>query len=283
MNDILEQAIIFNVAGNQLMAICHKAHPYQEQRVNELGVLIVVGGPQYRVGSHRQFVQLSRSLAKNGISSMRMDSRGMGDSGGKKQAFDEISLDIKAAIDTYIKNSPEIKKIIIWGLCDAASAALIYANKDPRVSGLVLLNPWLRSEQAMGKTMVKYYYLQRLLSKSFWLKLFSGRINVRASVGEAKGYVKDSVIHVEQDNESYQIRMLTGLQAFTGKICLILSGNDLTAKEFDQQTKNSKAWGKLQSADNQIHYVPLADHTFSSKSFKKEVENITEKFVRQII
>jgi len=275
---INEQAIPFSVDDDQLLGISHLGAIN-----NETGVLIVVGGPQYRVGSHRQFVQLSRALAQKGISSMRFDYTGMGDSTGNKKTFDNICGDIGAAVDAFISAQPQIKKVILWGLCDAASAALIYANKDARVSGLVLLNPWLRSDQAMGKTMVKYYYLQRLMSKSFWKKLISGKVNVAASARDAKGFVKDSVVTTHDIEGSYQTRMLLGLNEFKGDLCLILSGEDLTAREFDQQTLSNKAWKKLRALSNEIHRLPGADHTFSSAQFKREVEIITNEFVQRII
>ena len=54
-----EQAFVFPCAGERLLGIvtmpeCPRA----------TGVLLVVGGPQYRVGSHRQFLLLSRALAE---------------------------------------------------------------------------------------------------------------------------------------------------------------------------------------------------------------------------
>ena len=42
------------------------------------GMLIVVGGPQYRAGSHRQFTLLARDVAATGVPTMRFDYRGMG-------------------------------------------------------------------------------------------------------------------------------------------------------------------------------------------------------------
>jgi len=277
MPKMKEQALTFFANNQELLAISH----YGSEK-NSTGVLIVVGGPQYRVGSHRQFVQLSRSLASQGVSSMRFDYTGMGDSCGEKKEFDNVCDDIKASTDAFLKAQPHLKSIVIWGLCDAASAALMYAHQDERVNGLVLLNPWLRSEQAMGKAMVKHYYLQRLLSKSFWKKLLSGKVNVAASARDAKGFVKDSVVVEKQSTASYQARMLSGLQAFNGKICLVLSGEDLTAREFEQQTKTSKPWKKLRDESNEIHRLPSADHTFSSVKYKHDVEKITINYVRKL-
>ena len=56
------------------------------------GVLIVVGGPQYRVGSHRQFVLLARFLAGRSIPVLRFDYRGMGDSEGEQQLIMVLGL-----------------------------------------------------------------------------------------------------------------------------------------------------------------------------------------------
>ena len=58
---VKEQAVTFKCNNDSLLGIVHHASN------NNLAVLIVVGGPQYRAGSHRQFVQLSRFLAKNGV------------------------------------------------------------------------------------------------------------------------------------------------------------------------------------------------------------------------
>lgn len=271
-----ESAVSFLSGDNALLGICHKT-----QKPAKIGVLIVVGGPQYRVGSHRQFVQLSRALSKHNIPSFRFDYTGMGDSEGDKKEFDGISDDIHEACNLAIQELA-VEEIVIWGLCDAASAAMIYAHTDSRVKGILILNPWLRSDTAMGKTMIKYYYVQRLLSKDFWQKLFKGKVNVASSIGDAKGFVKDSVSAQENDQDTYQSRMQKGVDQFTGKISLILSGVDLTAKEFAEQTLNNKNWRMLSSDKADVHRIDLADHTFSSASFKQEVESITIDFVTSL-
>ena len=67
-----EQVLPITCEGHELAAVL--AVPEQAR---SLGVVIVVGGPQYRVGSHRQFVLLARQLAAAGIATLRFDCRGM--------------------------------------------------------------------------------------------------------------------------------------------------------------------------------------------------------------
>ena len=148
-----EAPVVFNCSNEQLVGIIH----HTEEK-SDIGVLIVVGGPQYRVGSHRQFILLARKLAVNNIPVMRFDYRGMGDSSGSLRDFEDINTDIRSAIDVFISNRQGLEKIVIWGLCDAASAALFYAYTDDRVTGLVLLNPWARTEEGLNETHIQNYY-----------------------------------------------------------------------------------------------------------------------------
>lgn len=77
----------------------------------------------------------------------------MGDSGGAQRDFEAIALDIGAAIDALRQACPGVAKIVLWGLCDAASASLLHveATRDPRIAGLCLLNPWVRSRRRWRK------------------------------------------------------------------------------------------------------------------------------------
>ena len=77
-----EMPVVFDCEGSRLVGIA--ALP---ARPAATGVLIIVGGPQYRAGSHRQFTLLARHLADAGYPTMRFDYRGMGDSAGRMLAF----------------------------------------------------------------------------------------------------------------------------------------------------------------------------------------------------
>ena len=79
-----EQALVLGCEGSSMIGVLSGAGLPAGR-----GVLIVVGGPQYRVGSHRQFILLARHLADRGVPTLRFDYRGMGDSRhGSLRGFD---------------------------------------------------------------------------------------------------------------------------------------------------------------------------------------------------
>ena len=271
----VEEACVFPVAGERLLGIV--ARPDVPL---DCGVLIVVGGPQYRVGSHRHFLLLARSLAAQGYPVMRFDYRGMGDSEGSARDFLQVSDDISAAIDALILACPGVRRVVLWGLCDAASAALLYVaeRSDFRVVGLALLNPWVRSEASLARTHLKHYYGQRLLQREFWRKLFGGGVNPFASI---RGFVANLCCaggtKEERDSQdSFQERMAKGLREFSGEVLLILSGQDYTAKEFLEFAGTNASWSGLLD-DKKISRVDFseADHTFSSEVHRLAVESHT--------
>ncbi len=280
-----ECVVVFDCEGESLVGIlCDTESP------SSRGVLIVVGGPQYRVGSHRQFALLARHLSVRGVPTLRFDYRGMGDSVGEVRTFESVGTDIRCAIDQLFASVPGLKDVVIWGLCDAASAALFYAHQDKRVSGLVLLNPWVRTEQGLARAHLKHYYLRRLFQASLWRKLLSGGLNVPAALGSLGRLVANAMgrsgspVPTETGIVSDALlpdRMEEGLSKFQGRVLLILSGNDLTAREFEGVVEKSRRWRKLLGDRRVTQFrLPKANHTFATREWRDQVANRTETWVK---
>lgn len=273
---VTEQAIVFRCAGEALVGVVAA-----EARAST-GVVIVVGGPQTRVGSHRYFVQLARALAAAGFPTLRFDYRGMGDSSGMQRDFECIDEDIGAAITALQSQSPDVKSVVLWGLCDGASAALLYmaASADSRVGGLCLLNPWVRSEISLARTQVKHYYVQRLMQRQFWLKLLSGKVAVGAVIGLWRS-IRMAFSGGAASAPSFQQRMASALAAFAGPVLLLLSESDYTAREFAEFTRTDAVWtAALARRHVQQQVLPGADHTLSDPAIKAQAQRIIETWLR---
>ncbi|MFL6675140.1 MAG: hydrolase 1, exosortase A system-associated [Massilia sp.] len=254
------------------------------------GVLIVVGGPQVRAGSHRQFTLLARGLAQAGVPAMRFDYRGMGDSEGDMRDFDNVADDLRAALDCFFAEVPGMREVVLWGLCDGASAAAMYAPGDARVAGLVLLNPWVRTEGGEARARLKHYYRDRLLDPGLWKKVARGQFDyggaARSFVGilrSAFGAAKPSGEQAECGSEApLPERMQAALGRFGGKVLVMLSGADLTAQEFAEMS-GSRGWQRLLSSPRFTrHTLPKADHTCSRREWHEQVVRWTREWLASL-
>lgn len=271
-----EEAMLFACAGETLVGVLTRP-----QIASGFGVVIIIGGPQYRAGSHRQFVLLARSLADAGHTVLRFDCRGMGDSSGALRDFLAINEDIGAAIDALQRAAPSLRRMALLGLCDAASAALLYWHKtrDVRVERMILLNPWVRSQQGLARTQIKHYYHRRLLEFAFWVKLASGKVGLGAFAGLVRN-LKAAVISVSvarggaaATEQPFTSRMAAAWNEFGGEILLLLSGNDYTAKEFLELARSDPAWQKALECPRLLQReIKQADHTFSNTVDARLVE-----------
>jgi len=257
-----ESVLAFDCRGERLIGIL--AEP--DADASDTGFILIVGGPQYRAGSHRQFTLQARHVARHGFPALRFDYRGMGDGTGEARDFQQVDADIAAAIDALLAARPALKRVVLSGLCDAASAALLYLNatRDPRVSGLVLINPWVRSAATLAQTHVKHYYWRRLRQREFWLKLLRGGVGLKAlrTLGRNLQLARGDA--APGDQRSFQERMAAAAEGFAGPVLLLLSTDDYTAREFIAHATQTPRWmGVL--ARTSLRRVDLegADHTLS--------------------
>ncbi|MCL4705768.1 hydrolase 1, exosortase A system-associated [bacterium] len=274
----MEQTAQFKCDGQRLYGILHLP---DRPQVIERVVLMVVGGPQTRIGSHRLYVQLARFLCMQGIAVFRFDYAGIGDSESAWRGYKFAGPSISAAIDFLFKEIPLLKDVILWSLCDGATACAVFVHHEqPRIAGMILCNPYLHSAASQAKTILRHYYGRRLLQKDFWQKALALRLNMRDSLVSFGGLVKQSqnsngraaAAH-RPDEYAIEIHpdaLVSGLASFRRPIHFLLSTADLTARQFrdfcKRQTKLQKAFKTRRYT---IDYVEAADHTFSDNQAKQ--------------
>jgi uncharacterized protein len=278
-----ERAVCIEPDGRRLIGILHQP---AAARAATPAVVVVVGGPQYRIGSHRQFVLLGRELCRRGTPVLRFDIAGMGDSGGEFDGFEFAGRDIRAAIDELQLHDPGMRGVCLWGLCDGASAALMYAHEDPRVTHLVLLNPWVRTSEGQAQAYLDSYYGRKLRSPGFWRKMLG---NPASIVRAASGFLSN--LHTARRapaatdvhggvRSQFLPMMLSGARSFTGRTLVLLSGQDLVATEFELLLDRSDAWrDAFRSPSVLTRKLPEATHTFSRRVWRDWAAAATAEFI----
>lgn len=274
-----EHALSIASKGARLIGVLHA--PLTAPAATR-AVVVVVGGPQYRVGSHRQFVLLARALAACGTPVLRFDFAGMGDSSGEFAGFERCGADIRAAIDALQAELPQVREVCLWGLCDGASAALMYACEDTRVTHLVLLNPWVRTDAGQAQAYLDAYYGRRLRSAAVWRRMLAEPAAIlRAAAGYVANLRRARAVNVDTRQDAHYLsRMLSGAQRFGGRILVLLSGRDLVATEFERMIGRFPAWHAAFHAPRVIvRRLPEATHTFSRRAWRDWATSATAQFV----
>ena len=287
-----EIPLVFDCEGCELIGMVHV--PAQPQCRGMLS--IVAGGPQYRSGVCRMQVQMARQLAAAGIAVMRFDYRGLGDSEGVFRGFQDVEADLAAAIRAFKAHAPGLEEVVLWGGCDAASAVMINAWKYPEVTGIVIGNPWVHSEQT-GDAVALQHFSSRLRDKDFWLKLLRLQYNplpalitiLRSVRSRLMPAATDAVRHdagARQDRLSLPFveRMCIGLGNFKGDVLMLMSGRSLLSKEFDELVASRPAWQQAMRSPRHMVRFEIADgdQAFSTMDSRIKVSAATLRWLHDV-
>jgi Serine aminopeptidase, S33 len=119
------------------------------QQAPKLPVFVFLScGALHRVGPQRLYVRLARTLAPLGFSSLRVDLSGRGDSSGKPELRNEQSLlgdykEIVSILEARLGQS----QFVLCGLCSGADNAVVLAQADQRIIGLLLMDPTFHPDE----------------------------------------------------------------------------------------------------------------------------------------
>jgi dienelactone hydrolase len=168
-----------------------------DQLVSETAVIIVNSGRNPRVGVGRFGVEFARRLAAAGITALRFDFAGLGDSIGlpgeenmRSDVFeDERGADISAAIDALEQLG--CRRFLVHGICSGAYHGLHAAATETRIGAVLMVNlplfHWTKGEsinEVKKRTYAFSHYKTRLVDRAYWGRLLRGDSDI---LGVVKG------------------------------------------------------------------------------------------------
>lgn len=107
-------------------------------------LVLVSAGLVPKYGPYRLYAQLARRLTALGVATLRFDLGDIGDSrpAHAGQTLEERTrLEIGAAIQ-HLAERYGGTPVVVGGLCSGAEDAFRYAETDPRVKGVILIDPF---------------------------------------------------------------------------------------------------------------------------------------------
>ena len=158
-----------------------------------VAALLMHEGSTHHIGNGRAYVALARRLAAAGITSLRFDLSGMGDSPAgdnpRHPHYDpERIAEAQRAIDWLQQRG--FASVVSFGLCSGAYAALDVARRDDRVTGFLVTNLqkmiWhygddIRVLVRDNRRSLKGY-LRAMRNRGEWKRAFSGEVDIAAIV-----------------------------------------------------------------------------------------------------
>jgi alpha-beta hydrolase superfamily lysophospholipase len=161
------------------------------QHAGDAWVVLPSAGPVRRVGPNRLWTRFARAWAGRGVSSLRLDIRGVGDSEGPDASEEhyerlyspEALNDIAVGIE-HIRDHFDGRRFAVVGLCSGGVAGFHVAVERHDVVGAVLINPpflvWDRDASASAHW---GHVVSRLAEPRQWRRLLTGQVSTRDARG----------------------------------------------------------------------------------------------------
>ena len=153
---------------------------------NPIAMIMMTPGMLHNVGPFRMHIEIARSLEQQGISSLRFDLSGIGESLGIGTSGTSLNRAAAEAIEAmnYLEESHGIQQFIFFGLCSGADDSIQTALQDNRVKGVITLDglAYKTAKFKFIESMLmarKMLRLDKLFNK---LRLFTGHNKTPASL-----------------------------------------------------------------------------------------------------
>ncbi|WP_045021302.1 serine aminopeptidase domain-containing protein [Agrobacterium arsenijevicii] len=277
-----EQPVQFGEGGRLFGVFCEPDH-----RATVSSVLLLGAAYDRHAGWGRLSVQTARSLAREGIASLRFDAANIADSPPVKNAPDQVLYDaaqnddVAAALDFLSRRGKG--PFIAAGRCSGAYLAFNGALADDRISGVVAVNPvvfhWRKGrsvDEALHKPPRSFgEYSQRFRQGATFKRLVSGDVDVvSAGLNIAKATLKKLSIKTarlsrrgsEEGRAVYDA--FDKLKARDSAISLLYSDNDDGLEHF-RYYFNADGRGLSAYRNVSLTIIPDADHNLSTPEARK--------------
>jgi len=275
---------------------------------HNIAIIFLSPGIKNRVGPHRLYIKMAERFIEMEFPILRVDPEGLGDSEGDidegltADVYTSIQLgryiDDTIAMMDWMQAHVGISRFILAGLCGGAITALLAAEKDDRVHGILALGiPCMLDSTAIDPlkyitakqlSSIRERYLIKVLNLDAWKRFLSFKSDYRLLLKsliqpfhsktiaplpaetEKTGGPRQNVLQDTNLNPHFHRALLAFIKK--NKILLIFSEADRLYWEMEE--KYLDVYGsaiKPYSSNYQIELVKDANHVFSFKEWQQQM------------
>jgi pimeloyl-ACP methyl ester carboxylesterase len=253
-------------------------------------LVLLPAGTQPRPGPGRLYFDLAERLANDGITTLRIDALGIGESDGTLDVLPTFELWQRIESGAFVPDAILAMRalaaqlgrhvpIYAGGLCGGGLTALVAAADAPdEVAGVIALNIAVRSTPRPGQAAPAVAsearsqiggYARKLLSPSAWPRALAGGIHLRAIVHTAAAALRRSnrggVL-----NPTFEAGFDRAIASGVRQLHLF-GGTDARWHQFHDLVLRPKWCGAVDGAHHRVRIVPEAEHHFMSPAWRQQV------------
>jgi pimeloyl-ACP methyl ester carboxylesterase len=280
---VRERAVRFASGGETLVGVL--AVPEADTRPSR-AVVIVHGWGSSRAGPHDMLVKLARALASRGVSVLRFDMRGRGESTGAVMETDlDAMIDDTVVAAAFLKAEAGVDTVDAVGLCSGANVALGAAAHEgafDRVAALSIL-PFQSHKSAMQELRRTGGMFRKVFAKALnpvtWWRLVTGRVRVfrvlKTLFGGEGGKVK-TASGVTRNLKDSPRDLMGALAKYKGKLLFVWGGAD---PEGMGAKAHFEEFAQANDLDARFEVVEGANHNYYSLEWEREAIELAAAFV----
>jgi len=287
---VREEAVTFG--GNQFLVGIMMNPPLTVQSQQGPGIIILGAGLLHRVGPNRLNVKIARVLGHLGFITLRFDHSGIGDSSVRKDNLPyhkSVILETQEAMD-FVQSSRGIQHFLLLGICTGATNSFEVARRDPRVRGVILINPAGGFDRSARAELADYFGKRqkaqgirkdRFFNPKNWWRALTGQIDYTNLKGILSFQARNLLFGQKRllPNTERAFDTLYKLIKQGVNVQFVISGGDPRVKNYFGALLMSKLSQQKFAGKVMIDEIDHADHIFTSLSSQPQLFQVIKNFV----
>jgi hypothetical protein len=244
-------------------------------------VVLLNSGILHHIGACRLHVGIARRLAAQGITVLRFDHGGIGDSEPRR---DKLTFEESAVVETreamdYLAEKTGARTFALMGLCSGADMAFRVATVDERVTALVQLDAW--AYRTFGYWVHHYGpRLLRVATWKHWVRRKLGLVSAQQLPPRDPSGVSPEYRRRIPPQESIE-RDLKALVARGVQLYLLFTGGQ--GDRYNHRRQYAASFRRVPFGSQlRVDYLPDADHIFTGLSHQQYAVNAIGEWTTQL-